>query len=110
MDNQKEKEEKIIKSIIPKITDYFADKSTLTKDKLQEFLDYIDLTFWNTEDEKEVLWKALTTNSNGNSVGKISVIKNLTDFIHSNGKDLFQPEKSLENFLLEIFQHCINDS
>ena len=35
MDNQKEKEEKIIKSIIPKITDYFADKSTLTKDKLQ---------------------------------------------------------------------------
>ena len=107
MDNQKEKEEKIIKSIIPKITDYFADKSTLTKDKLQEFLDYIDLTFWNTEDEKEVLWKALTTNSNGNSVGKISVIKNLTDFIHSNGKDLFQPEKSLENSIRQLFSSQI---
>ena len=87
--DQKEKEDKIIKSIIPKISDYFIDKPSLTKDKLSEFLEYIDLNIWNSDDEKEVLWNALTVGNKEEKVQKITVIKNLSDFIHSNGKEIF---------------------
>ena len=103
--DQKEKEDKIIKSIIPKISDYFIDKPSLTKDKLSEFLEYIDLNIWNSDDEKEVLWNALTVGNKEEKVQKITVIKNLSDFIHSNGKEIFQPEKSLENSVRQYFNN-----
>ena len=104
---QKEKEEKIIKSIIPKISDYFLENNYLTKDKLSEFLDYIDLNIWNSENEKEVLWSTLSIGVKENKLQKVTVIKNLTDFIHSNGKNIFQPEKSLENSVKQFFNNPI---
>ena len=104
---QKEKEEKIIKSIIPKISDYFLENNYLTKDKLSEFLDYIDLNIWNSDNEKEVLWSTLSIGVKENKLKKVTVIKNLTDFIHSNGKNIFQPEKSLENSVKQFFNNPI---
>ena len=43
MSENKVKEEKLIKRLIPKITEYFKKHESLDKDKLKEFMQYIDL-------------------------------------------------------------------
>lgn len=92
------KEDKLIKSLIPKISEYFNENQYLKKDNLSKFLDYIDLTIWNSETEKEVLWAALMKNcSSEKELQKVILIKNLTNFIHGHSQSLFQPEKSLES-------------
>ena len=91
-------ESKLIKSLIPKITEYFEKNGYLQKNKLSEFLDFIDLNIWNSESEKEILWSALNQNvKNEKELQRVILIKNLTSFIHSHDKELFQPEKSLES-------------
>ena len=97
-EEKKEKEDKLIKAIIPKISDYFIDHSVLEKKSLSEFLDFIDLTQWNSENDQEILWEGLCGPNNSKDTGlqKVLVIKNLTDFIHQHSDSLFQPNKSLE--------------
>ena len=91
-------ESKLIKSLIQKITEYFENNQYLQKSKLTEFLDFIDLNIWNNESEKEILWTALTQDvKSEKELQRIIIIKNLTNFIHSHDKELFQPEKSLEH-------------
>ena len=91
-------ESKLIKSLIPKITEYFEKNQYLQKSKLTEFLDFIDLNIWNNESEKEILWTALTQDvKSEKELQRIILIKNLTNFIHSHDKEIFQPEKSLEH-------------
>ena len=91
-------ESKLIKSLIPKITEYFEKNGYLQKNKLSEFLDFIDLNIWNSESEIEILWSALNQNvKSEKELQRVILIKNLTSFIHSHDKELFQPEKSLES-------------
>ena len=102
MSENKTKEEKLIKKLIPKITEYFKKNEFLVKDKLQEFMEFIDLSIWD-EKNKEFFWKEISKGSNGTNLQKVLLVKNLTDYIHNHSKELFQPEaslmKSVNNFL-----------
>ena len=98
------KEEKLIKSLLPKISEYFDKHVSLKKEDLSEFLDFIDLNIWNSENEKEILWTALSQDtSDERELQRVLLIKNLTNFIHSHDKDLFQPEKALETSVKQYF-------
>ena len=98
------KEEKLIKSLLPKISEYFDKHVSLKKEGLSEFLDFIDLNIWNSENEKEILWTALSQDtSDERELQRVLLIKNLTNFIHSHDKDLFQPEKALETSVKQYF-------
>ena len=102
MSENKTKEEKLIKKLIPKITDYFKNNEFLAKEKFQEFMEFIDLSIWD-EKNKEFFWKEISKGSNGTNLQKVLLVKNLTDYIHNHSKELFQPEaslnKSVNNFL-----------
>ena len=109
--SEKEREEKLIKTIIPKISDYFKENTFLEKENLQEFLEYLGITAWNKENDeekKEEIWNSLSKDSQEQKLQKIIVIKNITDYIHNHGNELIPPERTLENsvekFLLSPIQ------
>lgn len=78
-----------------KITDYFSHHSTLKKEHLSEFLHSIDLSIWDTQDEKEALWYALSKNSKtSDNLLRDLVKKNLLAFIDSN--EVYNPDQLLE--------------
>ena len=56
MAENKTKEEKLIKKLIPKITEYFKKNKFLHKGKVSEFLEFIELSIWNEKDI-EIFWK-----------------------------------------------------
>ena len=109
--SEKEREEKLIKTIIPKISDYFKENTFLEKENLQEFLEYLGITAWNKENDeekKEEIWNSLSKDSQEQKLQKIIVIKNITDYIHNHGNELIPPERTLESsvekFLLSPIQ------
>ena len=90
-------EEKLIQALLPKIAEYFTEHEYLKKEDLSDFLDFIDLNIWDSESEKEILWNALMKGlESEKNLQRVMVVKNLTHFIHSHDKELFQPEKTLE--------------
>ena len=97
------KENKLIKALIPKISEYFKNTEFLEKPKLAEFLNFIDLSTWNEKD-KEKFWSEISKDKGQptNKVPKVLLIKNLTDYIHSHSNELFQPEESLKNSVLNF--------
>jgi hypothetical protein len=109
--SEKEREEKLIKTIIPKISDYFKENTFLEKENIQEFLEYLGITSWNKdndEEKKEEIWNSLSKDSQEQKLQKIIVIKNITDYIHNHGNELIPPERTLESsvekFLLSPIQ------
>ncbi len=109
--SEKEREEKLIKTIIPKISDYFKENTFLEKENLQEFLEYLGITAWNKENDEEKneeIWNSLSKDSQEQKLQKIIVIKNITDYIHNHGNELIPPERTLESsvekFLLSPIQ------
>ena len=55
------KENKLIKALIPKISEYFKTHEFLEKSQLTEFLNFIDLSTWNEKD-KETFWSERSIN------------------------------------------------
>ena len=98
--NEKEREEKFIKTIIPKISDYFKENSFLEKENLKNFLDYLGLRTWNKENIEEKnneIWNSLSKDSQDKNLQKVIVIKNITDYIHLHGSEILPPERTLES-------------
>ena len=97
------KENKLIKALIPKISEYFKKNEFLEKSQLTDFLNFIDLSTWN-EKNKEKFWSEISKDKgqSTNKVQKVLLIKNLTEYIHSHSSELFQPEESLKNSVLNF--------
>ena len=97
------KENKLIKSLIPKISEYFKKNEYIEKSQLTDFLNYIDLSTWNEKD-KEKFWSEISKDKGqpSNKVQKVLLIKNLTQYIHAHSNELFQPEESLKNSVLNF--------
>ena len=97
------KENKLIKSLIPKISEYFLFNEYLEKSQLSNFLNHIDLSTWNEKD-KEIFWSEISKDKGKptNKVPKVLLIKNLTEYIHSHSNELFQPEESLKSSVLNF--------
>ena len=92
------KENKLIKALIPKISEYFKTNEFLEKNQLSDFLNFIDLSTWNEKD-KEIFWSEISKDKGQptNKVQKVLLIKNLTEYIHAHSSELFQPEASLKD-------------
>jgi len=98
--NEKEREEKFIKTIIPKISDYFKENSFLEKENLKSFLEYLGLRIWNKdniEEKNNEIWNSLSKDSQEKNLQKVIVIKNITDYIHIHGSEILPPERTLES-------------
>ena len=97
------KENKLIKALIPRISEYFKKNEFLEKSQLTDFLNYIDLSTWNEKD-KEKFWSEISKDKGQptNKVQKVLLIKNLTEYIHAHSNELFQPEESLKNSVLSF--------
>ena len=97
------KENKLIKALIPKISEFFKTKEYLEKSQLSEFLNFIDLSTWNEKD-KELFWSEISKDKGQptNKVQKVLLIKNLTEYIHAHSSELFQPEASLKDSVLNF--------
>ena len=97
------KENKLIKALIPKISEYFKTHEFLEKSQLTEFLNFIDLSTWNEKD-KETFWSEISKDKgqSTNKVQKVLLIKNLTEYLHSHSSELFQPEASLKDSVLNF--------
>ena len=106
MSENKTKEEKLIKRLIPKITEYFKKNETLEKEKLQDFMEFIDLSIID-EKNKDSFWKEISKSSNGKSIQKVLLVRNLTEYIHNNSKTLFQPEASLTNNVTKFLERPV---
>ena len=104
----------LISPLIPKISDYFTKNKYLEKSKLSEFLSFIGLTII-LEKEKDLnkLWIQLSKNNNNKenlkgSVPKDILIKNLSNYIKSHNTELFQPDESLRNSVLDFISNPKN--
>ena len=106
MSENKVKEEKLVKRLIPKITEYFKNHESLDKDKLQEFMEFIDLSILD-ENNKESFWRELSKSSNGKKIQKILLVKNLTEYIHNHSQELFQPEASLVSNVTQFLERPV---
>ena len=97
------KENKLIKSLIPKISEYFKANEYLEKPQLSDFLNFIDLSTWKEKD-KEKFWLEISKDKGQptDKVPKVLLIKNLTEYIHSHSNELFQPEESLKKSVLNF--------
>ena len=97
------KENKLIKSLIPKISEYFKKNEYLEKTQLSDFLNFIDLSTWKEKD-KEKFWLEISKDKGQptDKVPKVLLIKNLTEYIHSHSNELFQPEESLKKSVLNF--------
>ena len=97
------KENKLIKALIPKISEYFKTNEFLEKSQLSDFLNFIDLSTWKEKD-KEIFWSEISKDKGQatDKVQKVLLIKNLTEYIHSHSNELFQPEESLKNSVLNF--------
>ncbi len=97
------KENKLIKSLIPRISEYFKTNEYLEKTQLSDFLNFIDLSTWNEKD-KEIFWSEISKDKgqSSNKVQKVLLIKNLTEYIHAHSSELFQPEASLKDSVLNF--------
>ena len=107
VENQSEKGKNIISALLPKITDYFTKNKFLEKSKLSEFLSFIDFSFITEKDKGlDKLWLQLSKNAqNQNQLSKEIVIQNLSEFIQSHNKEIFQPEQSLKNSVLQFISN-----
>ena len=97
----------LFSTLLPKIDDYFSKKEYLEKSKLSEFLTYIDLSLI-TEKEKDLekLWSQLSKNSPSlNQISKKILIQNLSSYIQSHSSEIFQPEQSLKNSMLQFISN-----
>ena len=106
MAENKTKEEKLIKKLIPKITEYFKKNEFLHKGKLSEFLDFIELSIWNEKDI-EIFWKEISKDSNGKNLQKVLLVRNLTDYIHNHSKELFKSEEKLQNSVTKYLERPV---
>ena len=106
-ENQSEKGKNIISALLPKITDYFTKNKFLEKSKLSEFLSFIDFSFITEKDKGlDKLWFQLSKNApNQYQLSKEIVIQNLSEFIQSHNKEIFQPEQSLKNSVLQFISN-----
>ena len=95
MDEKMDKEENLIKQLIPKITEYFTKNKNLEKGKLKEFLEFINFQILDENNNIETFWKEISKNSNGKNITKEFLIKNLVEYIHNHNKELFEKESSL---------------
>ena len=104
MEENKAKEEKLFKRLIPKITEYFKKNETLAKEKLDEFMEFIDLSIGKTQKDKEEFWKEMTKGSNEKNLQKVLLLRNLTNYIHNHSKELFQQEESIKKSLIKFIE------
>lgn len=104
-DNRRLKENKLIKALIPKISDYYVSNEFVKKEELSKFLDFIDLSTWS---EKESLWKELSKDCKDpdkKGLPKVLLVKNLTEFIHNHNEELFQPEATLADSVFNFLNN-----
>ena len=104
-DNRRLKENKLIKALIPKISDYYVSNEFVKKEELSKFLDFIDLS---TLSEKESLWKELSKDCKDpdkKGLPKVLLVKNLTEFIHNHNEELFQPEATLADSVFNFLNN-----
>ena len=97
----------ILSSILPKIHDYFTKNQFLEKKQLSNFLSSIDLSL-TIEKEKdfELFWSQLSKDSTTkDKISKNIIIKNLSEYIKSNNQNIFQPEQSLKNSVLQFISN-----
>ena len=106
MAENKTKEEKLIKKLIPKITEYFKKNKFLHKGKVTEFLEFIELSIWNEKDI-EIFWKEISKDSNGKNLQKVLLVRNLTDYIHNHSKELFKSEEKLQNSVTKYLERPV---
>ena len=107
LENQSEKGNNIISSLLPKINNYFTKNKFLEKSKLSEFLSYIDFSFLLEKDKDfDELWSQLSKNApNKNQISKEILIQNLSEYIQSNNNEIIQPEQSLKNSVLQFISN-----
>ena len=106
MNENKTKEEKLVKKIIPKITEYFKKNEFLKKENITEFMEFIDLSILD-ENSIESFWKEISKDSKGQNLQKVLLVRNLTDYIHNHSKELFQPEASLKNNVINFLERPV---
>ena len=75
--------------VIMLIKDYFKNNRVLTKDKFDEFLQFIDLkTIWKTKQEQNILWNSIISYSkNKNSINYESTLKGIMELFKSDEDD-----------------------
>ena len=83
------------------IKDYFNNHTSLTKDKFEEFLIFIDLkTIWYTKEEQNVLWESILSYSqNKNEILYDAAFKGIMDLFKSDDEE--SNNKSKNNYSME---------
>ena len=104
--NFKRKDSKESK-VISCIKEYFTTNKTLTRDKFDEFLIFIDLkSIWSTEDEQNILWNSIIQNSpNKKYIDYESALRGILE-LFTEDDDI--KNNSIDNILME--ENNINES
>ena len=91
----------LLSSLKPKIEEYFLENKTLTYENLLNFLNFIDFSIFNTENELENFYNCLISKENNSQeINSDLIIKNLSKYIKENFEDINQNENELENNVL----------
>ena len=106
MSENRTQEEKLIKKLIPKITEFFKKHEKLEKEKVSAFMEFIDLSILD-ENNQESFWNEISKNSNGKNIQKVLLVRNLTEYIHNHSKELFQPQESLNNSVIKFLERPV---
>ena len=107
MEENKIKLEKLFKRLNPKITEYFKKNETLSKEKLDEFMEFIDLSIGRTQKDKEEFWKEMTKGSNEKNLQKGLLLRNLTNYIHCHSKEILKQEESIHKSLIKFIERPV---
>ena len=103
MDEIKSNEEKLIKQLIPKISEYFNKYKILEKSAIKQLISFLDFPDITEQKDIETFWKEISKNSNGKNITIELFIKNLTEYIHNHSKELFT-EDSLTNSMVKFLE------
>ena len=106
MSDNRTQEEKLIKRLIPKITEYFKKHEKLEKENVSKFMEFIDLSI-RDENNQESFWNEISKNSNGKDLQKVLLVRNLTEYIHNHNKDIFQPLESLNSSVIKFLERPV---
>ena len=107
MEETKSKEEKLIKQLIPRITEFFTKNKTLEKGKLKELITFLEFPSIPEIQDTESFWKEISKNSSNKNITKELFMKNLTEYIHNHSKEIFEQESALINNVTQFLERPV---
>ena len=107
MEETKSNEEKLIKQLIPRITEFFTKNKTLEKGKLKELITLLEFPNIPEIQDTESFWKEISKNSSNKNITKELFMKNLTEYIHNHSKEIFEQESALINNVTQFLERPV---